>query len=256
MDDRQIVYFHGLPGGPRELQAFGEFTLPLFAPDRCNDAPHLKFPAYVDYLAQCVRGQFPQGSIMLVGFSAGARMALELGVKLEDRDIEIILVSGAAPLQSGEFLNDMAGRLVFGAAKASPPLFSVLTTLQSLLARWAPGGLFRTLISTAQGSDQALKIDERFTQVIKSVIVKTLQSGSVGYRREVLAYVAPWGHLLSRVKAPATLWHGTEDNWTPIGMADAMEAALPNVRAVHRLPGLSHYSTLKAFLADLQGATE
>jgi pimeloyl-ACP methyl ester carboxylesterase len=251
--DRQIVYLHGFPGGPEELQAFGSFTHSIFAPDRRNDAPHFNFSDYVDYLAQTVGSKYPQGTITLVGFSAGARMALEIGAKLESRVEGITLVSAAAPLQSGDFLNSMAGRVVFSAAKRSPILFGALTSVQAQLARWAPDWLFRLAIGGAQGGDHPLKIDWQFKQIIQTAIVKSLQSGSVGYRREVLAYVAPWGSVLSQVTAPVTLWHGTSDNWTPIGMSDAFEAALPNVVAVHRLSNFSHYSTLRAFLESMQG---
>jgi pimeloyl-ACP methyl ester carboxylesterase len=250
--DRQIVYLHGFPGGPEEVHAFGPFTLPLYTPDRRHDAPGLDFSSYVDHLTQSIHEHFPGGPITLIGFSAGARMALELGVKLDGRVNEIILISAAAPLQTGEFLKEMAGRNVFGAAQHSPIAFRALTWMQSQLARFAPNRLFHSIFASAQGSDAALKSDAHFKRVIQSVIIKTLQSKSVGYRREILAYVRPWSDLLPCVKAHVTLWHGTSDNWTPIGMASALEAALPRVRAVHRLSGLSHYSTLHTALVALQ----
>ena len=255
MADRQSVYLHGFPGGPEEVHAFGPFALPIYAPDRRHDAADLDFPAYVDHLAQLVRARFPDEQIVLIGFSAGARMALELGVTLEGRVDEIILVSAAAPLQMGAFLKDMAGRPVFATAQLSPLAFRALTWTQSQWARFSPDSLFQSIFASAQGPDDALKSQAHFRQVIQSMIVKTLQSGSPGYRREILAYVAPWADLLPRVTAPVTLWHGTADNWTPIGMADALEAALPDVRAVHRMPGLSHYSTLQAALTALREGT-
>ncbi len=252
MADPQRVYLHGFPGGPEELQAFGVLSSPFFAPDRRHDAPHLEFRAYVDHVARVISARFPDGALTLIGFSAGARIALELSVKLDDRVDEIILISAAAPLQSGTFLPEMAGRLVFCSAQKSPFAFRALTAMQARISRWAPSTLYQKLFSSARGADQQLKFDARFKQLIQSVIVKTLRSGAVGYKREVRAYVQPWSDLLPRVKTPVTLWHGTADNWTPIGMADALAAALPNVRAVHRLPTLSHFSTLQMFLASLQ----
>ncbi len=252
MADRQTIYLHGFPGGPEELQAFGPVSLPFFAPDRRHDAPHLCFPDYVERLSQTIIARFPSGAITLIGFSAGARMALELGVALERRVDEIILISAAAPLQLGDFLNGMAGRLVFATAQKSKLAFNALTAVQTLVSRLAPDRLYDMVIANALGADRELKSDRLFRQVIQSVIVKTLGSGAIGYKREVLAYVLPWDDLLPRITAPVTLWHGTADSWTPIGMADAFEAALPDIRTVHRLPGLSHYSTLQAFLAALQ----
>ncbi len=254
MADRQSVYLHGFPGGPEEVQAFGAMAVPLYAPDRRHDAPGLDFPAYVNHLAQTIRARFPTGDLTLIGFSAGARIALELSVTLEGRVEDIILISAAAPLQSGEFLQDMAGRPVFGAAQRSPLAFRALTWMQAQLAHFAPGRLYQLIFASAQGSDAALRSQAQFKQVIQSIIVNTMQLGAGGYKREVLAYVLSWGDLLARVTAPVTLWHGTADNWTPIGMADALEAALPHVRAVHRLEGLSHYSTLQAFLNASKGA--
>ncbi len=254
MADRQIVYLHGFPGGPEELQAFGAFTLGVFAPDRRHDAVDLNFPAYVGHLARAIDAQFPHGSITLIGFSAGARIALEVEARLAARVEEIILVSAAAPLQSGAFLKHMAGRLVFGTALRSPIAFRALTWAQAQLARWAPDRLYQSIFASALGADRDLRADVHFKQVIQTVIGRTLQSGAAGYRREVLAYVQPWADPLPRVTSPVTLWHGTADNWTPIGMADALAAALPHVRAVHRLDGLSHYSTLAAMMRGLQSA--
>lgn len=237
MPDRQTVYLHGFPGGPEELQAFGMFTFDGYAPDRRHDAENLDFSAYVDHLAGAIDTKFPYGRMTLIGFSAGARMALELGAKLSARVDEIILVSAAAPLQSGDFLKHMAGRLVFGTALRSPTAFRTLTWVQAQAARWAPARLFQSILASALGADRALKHNPQFARVIQSVVTGTLQAGAVGYRREVLAYVRPWGDLLARVTAPVTLYHGTMDNWTPMGMADVLAAHLPNVRAVHRLPG-------------------
>ena len=251
MTDKQIVYLHGFPGGPEELQAFGAFTVPVFAPDRRNMPVGLDFPAYIKHLNNIISTQFLHGPITLVGFSLGARIALELAIKLETRIDEIILVSAAAPLQSGRFLNAMAGRLVFGAALRAPVIFSALTWVQGQLAKRAPGRLFQSIFSSARGADQSLKYDPHFMGVIQTAIAKSLQPCAAGYKQEMLAYVAPWSDVLVRVKAPVTLWHGTADNWTPIGMADAFEAALPYIRTVHRLPGHSHYSTLHSFLTSL-----
>ena len=47
---------------------------------------------------------------------------------------------------------------------------------------------------------------------------------------------------------PVTIWQGSEDDWTPPAMAEALAALLPTTPAVHILPGCSHFSTLRAYL--------
>jgi pimeloyl-ACP methyl ester carboxylesterase len=40
------------------------------------------------------------------------------------------------------------------------------------------------------------------------------------------------------------LWHGTKDNWSPIGMAFYLCDAIPGDTKVEVFEGLSHYSCL------------
>ena len=49
----------------------------------------------------------------------------------------------------------------------------------------------------------------------------------------------PWGFPLQEVTIPVHLWHGEEDRSTPIAMARAMAAAIPNCRTTY-LPGEGH----------------
>lgn len=68
--------------------------------------------------------------------------------------------------------------------------------------------------------------------------------------REIAAYVRDWSAILPAIRHPVTLWHGAEDNWSPTDMAEALAERLPAVTALHRLPGLLHYSTLRAWLGS------
>jgi pimeloyl-ACP methyl ester carboxylesterase len=208
-------------------------------------SPELGMATYCDQLAHALITQAGH-QLTLIGFSLGARIALEIAVRLPGQVREVVLISAAGPLECGDFLPHMAGRAVFRTAQRSPRLFQSLTATQSILSRSAPNLLFKALFANAQGADRMLASDAHFRRTVQTMIAASLQSGATGYRREVLAYVAPWADLLPRVRAPVTIWHGTADNWSPPAMADALAARLPHVAAVHKLPGLSHYSTLAA----------
>ena len=78
-----------------------------------------------------------------------------------------------------------------------------------------------------------------------------LGHGGASYVREIAAYVRDWSAILPAIRHPVTLWHGAEDNWSPPDMAEAFAERLPNVAALCRLPALSHYSTLRAYLDAL-----
>lgn len=251
------VYFHGQPGSPGELGLAEAAPNPsqIFAPDRGSDQVALGFEAYMDHLADAIIDRFPTGSLRLIGFSMGAFIAMEVSARLSaralGREVSLDLISPPAPLDTGNYLPDMAGGLVFNLAKSAPWAFNWMTGLQARLAAAAPQMLYAQLFSTAAGEDKALAETPDFEAMILDLLGRTLQGGAKGSRREILAYVRAKADRLSRITAPVTLWQGSLDNWTPPAMADALAARLPNLKADHRLAGCSHYSTLKAALRQI-----
>jgi pimeloyl-ACP methyl ester carboxylesterase len=255
-ENMNTVYLHGIPGSPAELQlgavAAAVPAACLYAPARCAASPGASMSAYTDGLEADIRRRFPHGPLRLVGFSLGTKLALELAARLGSRVHHVHLVSPAAPLEAGNFLPHMAGRPVFAIARASPALLALLVWLQALTARLAPALLARQLFASAAGEDATLARNSAFKAMLRSVFAASFTGSCWGYRREVLAYVRPWGAtVLPLVKAPVTIWQGSADNWTPPAMAAYLAAALPTARAVpvlHTLAGRSHYSTLAAAL--------
>lgn len=258
MTAEQFVYLHGQPGSPAELGLFGGAAgglgaAQLFAPDRARDRPELPSAPYLDHLGGAVRDRFPEGPIRLVGFSLGCFVAIEVALRLADRDLRLDLVSAAAPLDLGDFLPDMAGGMVFSLARRRPGLFALLTRAQGGLARVAPGLLFDQIFAGAQGADADLVADPAFRAAIRAILAHSLAGGGRGYRREIAGYVSQGADRLARLTAPVTLWQGEADSWTPPAMARALAAARPQSRTLRTLPGLSHYSTLRAALPEIFG---
>ena len=251
------VYFHGQPGSPIELSlaATRPDASKIFAPDRGSDRVELGFEAYMDHLADGILDRFPTGPLRLIGFSMGAFVAMDVSARLSSRalgrDVSLDLISPPAPLDTGNYLPNMAGGLVFNLAKSAPWAFNWMTGLQVRLAAAAPQLLYAQLFRTAAGMDKALASKPEFEAMILELVSRTLQGGAEGYRREILAYVRSRADRLQKVTAPVTLWQGSLDNWTPPAMADALAASLPNLMADHRLAGLSHYSTLQAALNEI-----
>ena len=247
----QSIYFHGAPGSPAELTLFGPAAAEIFAPDRFLDRPALPFAAYLDALADELVERFPEASLRLIGFSAGARVALEIANRLGGRIGAIELISPAAPLQLGDFLPRMEGRAVFSLARGAPSVFPAVVRLQSLLAEILPRRVFRLVFAHPSGADAALAAEPAFEAAVTSILRRSLGAARRGYAREILDIVHPWTDILPRVTAPVRLWQGDLDNWTPPEMARALAEALPGAPALILLPGLSHYSTLREALRSL-----
>ncbi len=239
----QTVYFHGLPGSAAELAGFG--------PEIAGRAAGFHVAARGGDFSRVAEGiavRFPECPLRLVGFSLGAAAALRVAPYLGDRVERIDLVSPAAPLQLGDFLGGMAGAPVFRAALAGRWPFAALTLVQAQVARLAPQKMAAAMMAKAKGEDRDLAADPRFIEALAQSLRHSLLGNRDAYTAEIRAYVNDWRADLARVQQPVRIWQGSADDWTPPAMADALAAALPTRPQVTMLPGLSHFSTLRAYL--------
>lgn len=242
---RNVVYFHGMPGSPDELAFFSaDAQRTWFTFDRGQLPAGPTAKERFDRLAAIVAGRANEGPVHIVAFSLGAFVALEVAYRLPSAPLSFDLVSPAAPLQLGAFLDQMAGRAVFSLAARRPSAFRMLARAQSLAATWTPELVVSALFASAKGGDVQLRSDLAFRACIAKALCSGLGRGRDNYVCEVVAYVRDWSSILRTIRHPVTLWQGDADNWTPPAMAEALVRALPNVRAMHLFPGLSHYSTL------------
>jgi pimeloyl-ACP methyl ester carboxylesterase len=246
MPDAASVYFHGIPGSPEELALFG-ISDGIYAPDRAAFMPELDLAGFFDALARDISERFPDQPIALIGFSLGSRAALEVAARLGARIVSIDLIAPAAPLETGDYLDNMAGKPVFTLARKSPWLFAVMIKLQAMLLRYLPKMLYAQVFSSAQGGDAAMVIEPAFRETALRIMHHTLRDGAANYRREILGYVRPWADLLQRCPQRTRLWHGDADNWAPPEMSLALAARLSDAQIEALVPGLSHYSMLQEF---------
>jgi len=245
----QTVYFHGLPGSAAELAGFG--------PEIAGRVAGFHVAARGGDFARLAAGiaaRSPEGPLRLVGFSLGAAAALRVAPLLGERVAGIDLVSPAAPLQLGDFLGGMAGAPVFRAALAGRWPFAALTLVQAQFAGLAPQKMAAALMAKAKGEDRALAADPRFIAALAQSLRHSLLDSRAGYASEIRAYVGDWRADLAKVQQPVTIWQGSEDDWTPPAMAEALAAALPTRPQMTMLPGFSHFSTLRAYLAREEAA--
>lgn len=249
---QHTVYFHGLPGSAAELSSFGPAiaaqTRHFHVIERGNALAAGPEDGYFARLADLIAVQFPDGALRLVGFSLGGAAALRVAPRLGARVQQIDLVSPAGPLGLGDFLDGMAGAPVFRAALAGRRPFAALTWLQAQFAGLAPARMAAALLANARGADRELAADPHFVRHLAQSLRASLRDQRAAYLSEILLYVTDWSAELGKVHQPVTIWQGSEDDWTPPAMAQAMAARLPTAPAVRSQPGCSHFSALRAYL--------
>jgi pimeloyl-ACP methyl ester carboxylesterase len=248
-DNGQIViYFHGAPGAPEECAIFDLYAkeqgLTVICFDRFSGDYSLAGEAYYQFLAQQISKQAAGKQVDVIGFSIGAFIALQTCRYLGDGVRNLHLVSAAAPLDAGDFLEAMAGKQVFQLAKTFPALFVLLSYWQGLLALLFPKALFRLLFASAAGGDKALAVDHEFQSGLIKILRECFTGRIQGYVRDIKAYIQPWKDTLSGIGVNTHIWHGAEDNWSPVSMAEYLASAIPGCASTEIFSGLSHYSCL------------
>ncbi|MGZ8236996.1 MAG: alpha/beta fold hydrolase, partial [Methylobacter sp.] len=245
---RPVVYFHGTPGAPEECAVFDQYgkehNLTFISYERFSIDPALESVAYYQRLADEIIDKAAGKSVDLIGFSMGGFIALQV-CRLMGSDVRSLhLVSAAAPLDAGNFIDRTAGKSVFRLAQKHPFPFHMLVRLQGLIASVRPGLVFRMMFANAVGEDRVLAAGDEFQTDISGILKLCFTRYGAGYARDIRAYVQPWKDTLSGIGVDTHIWHGAEDSWSPAAMADYLASAIPGCGSTEIFSGLSHYSCL------------
>jgi len=247
-NERIVIYFHGAPGAPEECAIFDapgkENGLTFICLDRFSIDSSVNGATYYQLLADEILKKAAGKKVDFVGFSIGAFIALQTCRYMKDEVRNLHLVSAAAPLEAGDFLETMAGKQVFQLARIFPVLFVLLSYWQRVIASLFPKVLFRMLFASAKGDDKALAADREFQSSIIGVLRSCFIGNIQGYTRDIEAYMQPWKTTLSELSVNTHIWHGAEDNWSPKAMAEYLKSAIPSCTHIEILNNASHYSCL------------
>lgn len=246
-DGRLVVYFHGAPGSIKGSSVFDRYAmdnnLKFVCLDRFSIDISIDRESYYQKLADQINVLANGEPVDIIGFSIGAHVAIEVGRLLDGQVRQIHLISSAAPINAGDFIGQMAGGLVFKLAMERPSIFSLLTQYQKALAYLAPGILVYMLFASSAGKDKELSKQHNFRRYITPVLEDCFKNRASGYMRDVKFYVS-WPDDLKSCTNIVYIWHGTDDNWSPLSMASYLNSAIPGATGVQAMEGLSHYSCL------------
>ena len=245
---KTVVYFHGAPGSPDECSIFDkhgkESGLNIICYDRFATELSLQGKDYYKNLADVIKVKVDDDKVDLIGFSIGCHVALETSLYLGDQVRNLHLIAPAAPLDECDFLDDMAGGVVFSLAMSYPAVFTLLSYWQSLLAKVSPNLLFKIEFASAAGQDRELTRSTDFGKYIIPILKSCFNKNLKGYIRDINQYVAPWNLRINECKVNTTIWQGASDNWSPVSMAKYLADMIPGCKNTEVMEGLSHYSCL------------
>lgn len=235
------LYFHGLPGSAQEIQSL----LPTGASRHVVVKP-LDLPR-VDRLIDVDSG----AGFHVIGFSLGAMSAIQIAAQRTEAVKKLTLIAPAAPLELGDFLPKMAGRVVFQTAQSGDFVFRAFTAMQRMGVAVAPDRVMDEMFAKNPKADRDLLSIQSFRVALKSGLQSSLGPEKQNYHKAVRHYVQPWAHFLDDVSCAVTIHHGTLDNWAPLEMSLALKHRLKCEVDLISYEGLGHYSVLHAVIPDI-----
>jgi pimeloyl-ACP methyl ester carboxylesterase len=247
-DGKTVIYFHGAPGSPEECSLFDkpakEYGLNIICFDRFSIDSSLENEDYYKFLASAISDKAQGEQVDLIGFSIGCHAAIETSICLGSGVRKLHLISAAAPLDATDFLDGMAGKMVFTLAMKQPTIFVLLSYWQTLIAKIAPNVLFNLLFGSAKGEDKKLSKSSAFKSYITPILTHCFSNNVKGYIRDIKQYVTPWNGSVMKCTSNTYIWHGTNDNWSPVSMANYLNKNLQTSSKLELMEDLSHYSCL------------
>ena len=224
-----FVYIHGLPGSAEEISAFDEGQILHLSP--------FGVKAFADQFDINTR-------YIIIGFSLGCMTAIEVAAAYSKNIDQLILISPAAPLQLGNFLDSMDGRFVFKAAQTNSILFWLLTLSQNLMAHVSPNFLMKKMFGESCEAELKLLKNPDFVKAFQKGLRQSMGRESKEYRKTISRYIKPWAEQINNVTCPVQVYHGTQDTWAPHAMGETLKATFKTKCELVSCEELGHYSTL------------
>jgi pimeloyl-ACP methyl ester carboxylesterase len=251
--DKHYAWFHGLPGTPEEFDTFA--SAPLGARtiriDRLAAAGPTYEQALLSAFDEATRGM--KAPMVLIGFSLGAMAALHVAARRPERTARVLLASPASPLELGDFLPSMAGRMVFETARRGGWALQALSTVQLAISTLNWRFLQSQMLNGVSPAERSLMEQPAASTALREGLRTCLGARRHAYHRELQTYVQPWSAILKDVASDVEIWQGTQDTWAPPAMAQALHNNLAPRAKRKSCEGLGHYSTLSAMLKHMSG---
>jgi pimeloyl-ACP methyl ester carboxylesterase len=170
---------------------------------------------------EAIADHFGIDRFSVVGRSGGAPHALACAAeaRLRNRVICAAALSSLAPYNAEglDWSIGMAESNVRAYRDAERNLASLIATLNEHAGqvRNNSQGLLNALWPELVGSDKQVVGDIALRQKIAQTHAEALHESADGWIDDVIALSRPWGFTLSDITAPALLWHGGEDKFSP-----------------------------------------
>jgi pimeloyl-ACP methyl ester carboxylesterase len=254
---RPILWFHGTPGGrrqisPRARRAAQERGIRLIAVERPGvgaSTPH-SYRRILEWGEDMRRlcDALELGPVAVAGLSGGGPYALACARSMPERVVQVAILGGVAPATGADAaaggVSELVRRFSPLLHRARNPLGRVMRGLvlglQPLSAQ-----VMDAFAAFMPPGDQRLFEDE----LMRTMFIEDLTLGARTHMQALILDVAlfgrEWGFALEEIEVPVHMWYGDADNIVPLAHGEFMAKRIP--RATLRVrPDEGHLGGLAA----------
>jgi pimeloyl-ACP methyl ester carboxylesterase len=184
----------------------------------------------------------------VVGRSGGGPHALACSARLADRVVRtVVLVSVARP--DVPDLDWFAGMTEDNVAEYTQADRDVGRLRESLRAKAAqtrrdPESLMANLEAQMTAPDRRVVSDRTHRRLITATYAEALRDGPHGWIDDVLALRTSWGFNLDGITSPVRLWHGADDNFSPVSHTRWLASQIPTAQ-MQVQSGAAHFGAVE-----------
>jgi pimeloyl-ACP methyl ester carboxylesterase len=189
----------------------------------------------------------------ILGVSGGTPTAVAAAALLPEEVTRLVVVSGVAPMHDPEALAGMnwVNRGLLRLGQRFEWLGRGSVGAIAVLWRTVPGAAQLWFASVLPKADREIVHRPEVGVILARNIQESLRPGTRGVVTEFSLLLSDWRGLPPKVVAPTSIWHGDEDSYVPISMAQILHKSIPH-SIFQQVKGGGHFMIIDRLRAVLE----
>ncbi|MEV7779731.1 alpha/beta fold hydrolase [Kitasatospora sp. NPDC088351] len=262
---RPVFLLHGMPGSrvgphPRSTVLY-RLGVRLISFDRPGYGDSTRLPGRrVSAAAADVRtiaDELGLAGFAVLGRSGGAPHALACAALLPERVSRVAVLVSLAP-RNAAGLDWYAGMTpsnvrAYQEAERGRERIADAMQFRSQQIKDDPVSLLQGLRSELPSTDREVVADTGLRRMLQSNYREAFRHSADGWIDDVLAFTTDWGFKVEDIAVPAWLWHGADDQFSPVEHSRWLADHIPGA-ALFLEPGAAHFGAFRMMTTALSWA--
>ncbi|MFF1869873.1 alpha/beta hydrolase [Streptomyces sp. CB03911] len=262
---RPVFLLHGTPGSrfgpaPRSTVLY-RLGVRLIAFDRPGYGDSDRLPGRLVAAAavdvRTIADEFGLAEFAVLGRSGGGPHALACAALLPGRVRRAAALVSLAPRDASglDWYAGMTASNVHAYREAERGHHRIADSMEfrSRQIKDDPIRLLKGLAPELPATDRIVVADAGIRRMLQSNFREAFRHNADGWIDDVLAFTADWGFKVGDIAVPTWLWHGADDQFSPVEHSRWLADRIPDATLILE-PGAAHFGALRVMTAAMKWA--